>query len=109
MLGGMLPPAPLEPAPAPLPSLTEQQVTALRAAFEQVLIGTTSSPPPAPPRLSMAVAAKKTATATKIGMLVLAGFSIAAEFVAARYPHVIGPLGSLFKIALRLLGETPSP
>lgn len=98
----MLPPPPSTPAPAPLPSLSEQQILALRQAFEQVLIRSGSVPPE--PRLSMAVAAKKTALATKIGMAVLGGFTVAAEFAAAHYPHAMGPLSAIFKIGLRLLG-----
>jgi hypothetical protein len=101
---------PETPLPLP-PSLTEQQMVQLRQAFEAVLIRTASSPPGAPegPPSIAAKVARKTMTATRIGMLVLGAASVAAEFIAARYPHVVGPLGSLLKIGLRLLGEAPTP
>jgi hypothetical protein len=102
------PPPPMI-TPVPPPSLTEQQMAELCKAFEKVLIKSGSIAPPAP-RLSMAVAAKKTALATKIGMAVLGLFTVAGEFIAAHYPHAIGPLSSLFKIGWRMLNpDAPIP
>lgn len=100
---------PFELEPVTLRSLARQI-----AELQQVVIrsASASSPPPAaepkpepeaaPPRSSIRVAAKGTAVATRIGLAVLGGAALAAEFLAERWPNAVGPLRALGRVALRL-------
>lgn len=100
--------APSEP-PAEPPTLGSlaAQIAELQRGLRVVIRH--STPPPEPPRSSIRVAATSTTRATKIGMAVLGAAAVAGEFVASNYPHAIGPLRALCRIALRLLDAGASP
>lgn len=97
-----MPPRPSS-VPPPPPSLNTlaQQIAELQRGLEVVI--RRSTPPPEPPRSSMRVAARTTTNATKIGMAVIGVSAVIAEFVAARWPHAVGPLRALMRIVLALL------
>jgi hypothetical protein len=97
------------PTETPTLSSLAAQIAAMQRDLRVAIRHSSSPPEPEPPRSSIRVAATTTAQATKIGMAVLGGSAVAAEFIAAHYPHVIGPLGALAKILLRLLGDGVSP
>lgn len=102
-----------EPGETPRALTMEERQTQLEEAMRAVarlqILTVGSSVPPPPPRHSVPVeaaiaGAKKTAIATRIGFAVIGAVFCAFEWVAASYPHAIGPLGAAFKIGLRLLG-----
>jgi hypothetical protein len=109
-------PAAPTPEPAPPPPEPEQPAAELDAPTQKLLADAIakavagqlgrvriSSVPPEAPRSSIRAAADASTRATHIGLAVLGGASIAAEFVAEHWPHAVGPLRALGRVLLKLL------
>ena len=98
---------------AVVPSLTEAQMQAFRAAFESALIRSGSQPPPAlatpAPSSSMRAAAKTGGKLGKWGTLALGVLAFVGQVIVwIAKPEYAGPIVQAIKVIASLAGGAPS-